>query len=570
MSVRHLRLLWLWGGLLVVLLCLFFLPLTAGGRIFTLLLTVAAVSVAWIYVGRRWRMPPTDATWLNDLPDAPYHLPLVLVCGDTPDWPGGEPLYRSARGCWLRVSVAELQQTVRYLLWNRPDLVSQVTVMFGVCPQQHSDEAALTACLHTLRWQLGLVRRDARRAVPLLLVSTVAGTSVTHPLWQTAQAGEIVQVWQSDAGPCSPGAWLSQNNTAACMAVLVRMNALACLTAQTMMPALTADSESLPPVVPAMLLYHQKPSSTVPVLPDSLWSRWLSRHTALKVFPGWQPDISSEGGMLPDFILPLLPRGQGEAPRSLVLRRAFCLFTFSAVIALLSSGWNNRQLLHRVSFDIARYDRIPVDDYGPKGDAVAALREDAALLDSQARNGVPLRMSLGLYPGERLRLPVLEAISTYVPPPLPAEPQPNPVTVPKTVRLDSLSLFDSGQSQLKPDSTKVLVNALVGIKAKPGWLIVVSGHTDNTGNPKLNQTLSLKRAEAVRDWMRDTGDVPESCFAVQGYGAGRPVATNDTPEGRALNRRVEISLVPQADACRVPGTLSTPSTDDGTSKTEME
>jgi outer membrane protein OmpA-like peptidoglycan-associated protein len=67
--------------------------------------------------------------------------------------------------------------------------------------------------------------------------------------------------------------------------------------------------------------------------------------------------------------------------------------------------------------------------------------------------------------------------------------------------------------------------------------------------------LSLKRAEAVRDWMRDTGDVPESCFAVQGYGESRPVATNDTPEGRALNRRVEISLVPQATPVRYRQTL---------------
>ena len=129
-----------------------------------------------------------------------------------------------------------------------------------------------------------------------------------------------------------------------------------------------------------------------------------------------------------------------------------------------------------------------------------------------------------------------------------------------------MSLFDSGKWALKAGSTKMLVNSLVGVKAKPGWLIVVSGHTDNTGNPGLNQTLSMKRAEAVRDWMRDTGDVPESCFAVQGYGQRRPIATNDTTEGRALNRRVEISLVPQVDACQLPGKPSASSQDDDVSQ----
>ena len=160
-------------------------------------------------------------------------------------------------------------------------------------------------------------------------------------------------------------------------------------------------------------------------------------------------------------------------------------------------------------------------------------------------------------------MPVLDAIRSYVPPP-PPPPKRNPI--PKIIRLDSMSLFDSGKAVLKVGSTKMLVNSLVDIKAKPGWLIVVSGHTDNTGNPKLNQTLSLQRASAVRDWMRDTGDVPEICFAVQGYGESRPVAPNDTPEGRALNRRVEISLVPQADACQIPGKPPASSQDDGVSQ----
>ena len=94
-----------------------------------------------------------------------------------------------------------------------------------------------------------------------------------------------------------------------------------------------------------------------------------------------------------------------------------------------------------------------------------------------------------------------------------------------------MALFDTGKSTLKPGSTKLLVNSLLGIKAKPGWLIVVAGHTDSIGNDRSNQQLSLKRAEAVRDWMRDTGDVPDSCFA--GAGAKSPGGDQSGPaEGR--------------------------------------
>ncbi|KZJ80691.1 cell envelope biogenesis protein OmpA [Escherichia coli] len=104
--------------------------------------------------------------------------------------------------------------------------------------------------------------------------------------------------------------------------------------------------------------------------------------------------------------------------------------------------------------------------------------------------------------------------------------------------------------RLKDGSTKVLVDALVNIRAKPGWLILVAGYTDATGDEKSNQQLSLRRAEAVRNWMLQTSDIPATCFAVQGLGESQPAATNDTPQGRAVNRRVEISLVPRSDACQ--------------------
>jgi type VI secretion system protein VasL len=126
------------------------------------------------------------------------------------------------------------------------------------------------------------------------------------------------------------------------------------------------------------------------------------------------------------------------------------------------------------------------------------------------------------------------------------EPAP---TIVGPVRLDSLTLFDAGSAELKPGSTKVLISALVDIKAQPGWLIVIGGHTDGLGNPQHNLQLSHARASAVRDWMQRMGEIPDSCFVVQGFAASQPVAGNDSESGRAANRRVEISLLPQAGAC---------------------
>ena len=173
-----------------------------------------------------------------------------------------------------------------------------------------------------------------------------------------------------------------------------------------------------------------------------------------------------------------------------------------------------------------------MEEFITKARHLSVLKDDATMLDGYYREGEPLRLGLGLYPGERIRQPVLRTIRDWRPPEQKME-----VTASlqaQTVRLDSMSLFDVGQARLKDGSTKVLVDALVMLVC---YLI-------------FYWKLSLRRAEAVRNWMLQTSDIPATCFAVQGLGESQPAATNDTPQGRAVNRRVEISLVPRSDACQ--------------------
>ena len=558
----------LWAALLSAVVCLGFLPVSRLVSVLVMLAMIGLIIAYWYIASRR--AEPDVTLHLDDLPEATYRQPVVLVCGDLPlTWPQSSPVLTVTQGCWIRVEDhQDLEQVARQVLWLRPDWGRQLSVMVSVCPQKHADSERLTSRLLALRWQISQLRKETGHSVPLVLNGQVGSAMTNDVLWQAAIAGEGMRVWRESSAPSSIAAWVTTGGSPA-MQQQVLMNSLMGWFHKHVKAVFMDENPDVPVIAPVAVLWGMGPI-LAGSLATSVWTAWLSRHTAMQRVTGWQP-VGTDSTVIspfPDFILPLLPEGSGLTSQARTWRCVLSLFTLAAIAALLSSGWNNRQLLHRVSFDIARYDSISMDNYDQKASAVAILRADAVLLDDLARNGVPARLGLGLYQGERLRMPVLEAIRSYVPPP--PKPQPKPKPIPKIVRLDSMSLFDSGKFVLKAGSTKMLVNSLVGIKAKPGWLIVVSGHTDNTGNPQLNQMLSLKRAEAVRNWMRDTGDVPESCFAVQGYGESRPVATNDTPEGRALNRRVEISLVPQANACQLPGKHPAPSQDDGASQLNGE
>ena len=99
--------------------------------------------------------------------------------------------------------------------------------------------------------------------------------------------------------------------------------------------------------------------------------------------------------------------------------------------------------------------------------------------------------------------------------------------------------FDTDQATLKDESTAVLEQVRALLEARPQLQLVVAGHTDAEGGDAHNQALSARRAEAVVVWLVEH-DVDVARLRAEGHGESRPVANNDSPEGRALNRRVEI------------------------------
>jgi len=101
-------------------------------------------------------------------------------------------------------------------------------------------------------------------------------------------------------------------------------------------------------------------------------------------------------------------------------------------------------------------------------------------------------------------------------------------------------LFQSGKSDLKPESTPTLKAIAAALKAHPELKVEIQGHTDNVGSAASNLTLSQARADAVKAALESDYAISGDQITTKGYGDTKPVAKNATPEGRANNRRVEI------------------------------
>jgi outer membrane protein OmpA-like peptidoglycan-associated protein len=103
-------------------------------------------------------------------------------------------------------------------------------------------------------------------------------------------------------------------------------------------------------------------------------------------------------------------------------------------------------------------------------------------------------------------------------------------------------LFDSGSATLSRAATSQLQGVLETALTNPTWTITVDGYTDNVPYPgKGNLALSTARAAAVGGWL-EVRKIAASRITVAGYGPADPIGDNSTATGRALNRRVEISL----------------------------
>jgi len=103
-------------------------------------------------------------------------------------------------------------------------------------------------------------------------------------------------------------------------------------------------------------------------------------------------------------------------------------------------------------------------------------------------------------------------------------------------------LFDFDKYNIKPQFYYFLDEAAVVFEKNPGLRVRIEGHTDNIGTAAYNKKLSLRRAKAVMEYLIKKG-IPKESLSIEGFGFTRPIATNETEEGRALNRRVELTPI---------------------------
>lgn len=114
------------------------------------------------------------------------------------------------------------------------------------------------------------------------------------------------------------------------------------------------------------------------------------------------------------------------------------------------------------------------------------------------------------------------------------------IVVPRLI-IDSGVLFDPGKAELKPGARQEFEKVANFVQNFSPNKIFIEGHTDSDGDDESNQLLSEKRAEVVRQYLINAYNfITPGMIEARGYGERQPIAANDTPENKALNRRIEV------------------------------
>jgi outer membrane protein OmpA-like peptidoglycan-associated protein len=536
-----------WIATLALIWLLLCSPWSAGWNVTCAVLVVFVALIALVIATRRVRARREATrqvlnaidTAINSLPaDVKRNTPLVLAVGDTngalADAFASDLVRITDTAIWVRSDDPARLMHLADALKRWRDGQGPDAVAYLIAADKADSQANLAAGMKRWRSAIGEASRAVGYRVPVCVALYL---EEAHPAsdecpWLGISGGEPLQVETLPALIASRvdqytrmAIPMSREPRAQRAAQLFALTRWACDAVLPALVDLQRGSQPLRVTAFGVTAIEGRPA------PASLYGQLITRTTGLSVAV---TDGIRLGYPLPDpLIRGIAPQPVRRAlPRALA--HAFLWLTACLCAASAASAWQNRALVERVSNDMVRYRAISPSLDVARVDVLNAVKGDRDELERYARAGVPPRLGLGFYRGAPLLPPVRDLIASYQPPAAP----------PSTIELNSLSLFRTGSAVLNPGSNRVLVGALDMIKAHPDKRVLVAGHTDSVGNSDSNLKLSEARAASVRDWLADASGIPASHFAIQGYGDTRPKASNDTEAGRAANRRVEITLVP--------------------------
>jgi outer membrane protein OmpA-like peptidoglycan-associated protein len=508
--------------------------------------SVAGTAIAAVSFAARRQRAQRDATMptlaaidsrLSELPlEVRRHTPLVLTVGDahalTSVWGGDDRVHVNEAAIWVRCDVPTALPHLADALkrWREgqgPDAVACL-----VAADQGRGDTHPAAALKP--WRAAIVTAGRAVGYPLpVAIAVYAETADRAPEpcpWfgisgaaslDAATLPELLAPGLQQYGRLS---MLGLHQARARRAAL--LDGLACWASEGLLALERVGHVPLRIIAFGVTLVPGMPS------PRAAFAQFLAQRTGLAGVPSDRVVLSRYP--LPGELLRGARRQRVRRPLPRALVHALSALAVFGCFGAAASAWQNRALVQRIVDHVVRYQAIPAEHDAARVDALNAIRRDRDELARYAIAGVPPRLAFGLYRG-RSWLPRLNTIIASYQPPSP------PMTM---IEVDSLALFRSGSAVLNPGSTRSLIGALDMIRAHTDKRVLVAGYTDSLGNTDTNLKLSLARAAAVRDWLVDASGLSPTHFAIQGYGDTRPKASNATEAGRAANRRVTITLIP--------------------------